>query len=77
MLTENDRNKGWLESVVVWPRRICPTEGDKMLMVLDIYSLPLDLFSALELSALQGEADFHGLWTPMPHDFSDNGGSED
>lgn len=54
------------------------TEGDKMLIVLYICSLPLDLFSVLEHLTLQGEADYHGLQTPMPHDFSwnDNGGSE-
>lgn len=54
------------------------TEGDKMLIVLYICSLPLDLFSVLEHLTLQGEADYHGLQTPTSHDFSwnDNGGSE-
>lgn len=53
-------------------------EGDKMLIVLDICSLPLVVFSVLEHLTLQGEADDQGRQTPMPYDFSwkDNGGPE-
>lgn len=76
MLAENEGTRdGW--SHLRSTKENMYMEGDKMLTVPYICSRPLDLFSVLEHLTLQGEADYRGLQTPMPHDFSwnANGGS--